>query len=100
MNWTQEDENAILDTITKWVDNDVRPVADEFDRTDTYPHALVEQMKELGLFGATIGEKWGARPVGVHLRPHRGRGGKGLDGAQRHLQFPPDHGRRRGAQRQ
>lgn len=59
MNWTQEDENAILDTITKWVDNDVRPVADEFDRTDTYPHALVEQMKELGLFGATIGEKWG-----------------------------------------
>lgn len=59
MSWTQEDEKAILDTITKWVDNDVRPVADEFDRTDTYPHALVEQMKELGLFGATIGEAWG-----------------------------------------
>lgn len=59
MSWTQEDEKAILDTITKWVDNDVRPIADEFDRTDTYPHALVEQMKELGLFGATIGEAWG-----------------------------------------
>jgi butyryl-CoA dehydrogenase len=59
MSWTQEDEKAILDTITKWVDNDVRPIADEFDRTDTYPHALVEQMKELGLFGAMIGEAWG-----------------------------------------
>lgn len=59
MSWTQEDENAILDTITKWVDNDVRPIADEYDRNDTYPAALVEQMKELGLFGATIGEEWG-----------------------------------------
>lgn len=59
MSWTQEDEIAILDTITKWVENDVRPVADQFDQADEYPHQLVEQMKELGLFGATIGEQWG-----------------------------------------
>lgn len=59
MSWTREDEIAILDTITKWVENDVRPVADQFDQADEYPHQLVEQMKELGLFGATIGEQWG-----------------------------------------
>lgn len=59
MPWSPEDEAAILDTIDKWVENDVRPIADEHDQADSYPHALVEQMKELGLFGATIGEEYG-----------------------------------------
>src|SRR5690606_37713558 len=59
MAWSPDDEAAILDTIAKWVENDVRPIADQFDQADEYPHALVEQMKELGLFGATIGEAYG-----------------------------------------
>ncbi len=33
----------------------LRPhVAKKFDQADEYPHEMVEQMKELGLFGATI----------------------------------------------
>lgn len=59
MAWSPEDEAAILDTINKWVENDVRPIADRYDQADEYPHELVEQMKELGLFGATIGEEYG-----------------------------------------
>lgn len=59
MAWSPEDEAAILDTINKWVENDVRPIADRYDQADEYPHELVEQMKELGLFGATIGEAYG-----------------------------------------
>ncbi|WP_163930592.1 acyl-CoA dehydrogenase family protein [Paraferrimonas sp. SM1919] len=57
--WSKEDEIAILDMINKWVENEVRPIAKEHDHGDIYPHALVEQMKDLGLFGATIGQEWG-----------------------------------------
>ena len=57
--WTADDERAILDSISHWVEKEVRPVARQFDQADEYPQALVEQMKELGLFGATIGQAWG-----------------------------------------
>lgn len=57
--WSKEDEIAILDMIDKWVENEVRPIAKEYDQADKYPHELVEQMKELGLFGATISQDYG-----------------------------------------
>ena len=56
---TPEEENEILDVIDRWVEKEVRPIARRFDQADEYPHDLVEQMKELGLFGATIGQEWG-----------------------------------------
>jgi len=59
MSWSAEDEAAILDTIDRFVANDVAPIAREKDLADEYPHALVETMKELGLFGATISEAYG-----------------------------------------
>ena len=55
----REDERAILDAIEVWVEKEVRPIAKKFDLADEYPHDLVEQMKELGLFGATIGTEYG-----------------------------------------
>ncbi len=57
--WNEDDERAILDSIGKWVEKEVRPVARQFDQADEYPHGLVEQMKELGLFGATISPEYG-----------------------------------------
>lgn len=57
--WSADDERAILDSIHTWVEKEVRPVARKFDQADEYPQALVEQMKELGLFGATIGQNFG-----------------------------------------
>jgi alkylation response protein AidB-like acyl-CoA dehydrogenase len=54
-----EEEDEILDVIDRWVEKEVRPIARRFDQADEYPHDLVEQMKELGLFGATIGQEWG-----------------------------------------
>ena len=56
---TPEEENEILDVIDRWVEKEVRPIARRFDQADEYPQDLVEQMKELGLFGATIGQEWG-----------------------------------------
>ncbi len=52
-------EQQILATIDKWVDKELKPIAREYDQADTYPVDLVEQMKELGLFGATISEEYG-----------------------------------------
>jgi butyryl-CoA dehydrogenase len=49
----------ILDTIDRWVEKEVKPIARKFDQADEYPLDLVEQMKELGLFGATIAPEYG-----------------------------------------
>jgi butyryl-CoA dehydrogenase len=57
--WTPEDEATLLDTIDAWVERSVRPIAREYDQEDKYPHELVEEMKELGLFGATISPEYG-----------------------------------------
>ncbi|MBX2886515.1 MAG: acyl-CoA dehydrogenase family protein [Granulosicoccus sp.] len=53
------DEQPMVDAIEKWAENELRPVAREFDLADEYPHDIVEQMKELGLFGATISPEFG-----------------------------------------
>lgn len=52
-------EQQILATIDKWVEQELRPIAREYDQADEYPAELVEQMKSLGLFGATISEEYG-----------------------------------------
>ena len=52
-------EAQILDSIERWIEKEVRPIARRCDQADEYPHALVEQMKELGLFGATISPEYG-----------------------------------------
>lgn len=52
-------EVQILDAIDRWVEREVRPIAREFDQADRYPDELVEQMRELGLFGATIDAEYG-----------------------------------------
>ena len=53
------EEKAMLDAIDVWVEKEVRPIAKKYDLADEYPHDLVEQMKELGLFGATISQEYG-----------------------------------------
>ena len=54
-----EEQRQIVETVRKFVDLEVAPVASELDHTDEYPTALVERLKELGLFGATIPEAYG-----------------------------------------
>lgn len=53
------DEQALLDTIDRWVRRDVQPIVKKFDHADEWPADTVEQMKELGLFGATVSEEYG-----------------------------------------
>jgi len=53
------DEQALVDAIEVWAEKELRPVARKFDLADEYPVEIVEQMKELGLFGATISQEYG-----------------------------------------
>ncbi len=49
----------ILDSVDRFLERDVRPVAREFESSDTYPQPIVDRMIELGLFGATIAPEYG-----------------------------------------
>ena len=53
------EQGAIVATIREFVDRDVMPVASKLEHADEFPSALVEQMKELGLFGVTIPTEYG-----------------------------------------
>ncbi|MCW2724094.1 MAG: hypothetical protein JWN35_1015 [Frankiales bacterium] len=53
------EEQAIVETVRDFVNRDVKPVVQELDHTNTYPEKLIEQMKQLGIFGLAIPEPWG-----------------------------------------
>ena len=54
-----DDEAQLLDAIDKWIERDLKPIVREYDHADRYPTHVVEQMKELGLFGATVSTEYG-----------------------------------------
>ena len=58
-----EDERAIVHLVREFVDRDVKPVARDLEHANTYPEKLIEQMKQLGIFGLAIPEPWGEARV-------------------------------------
>ncbi|MER7011722.1 acyl-CoA dehydrogenase family protein [Saccharopolyspora sp. NPDC000359] len=57
------DEKLAVETVRDFVDKSAKPVVAELEHANTYPEALVEQMKELGTFGLAIPEEYGGTPV-------------------------------------
>ncbi len=53
------EQQEVVATVRSFVERDVVPVASELEHADEYPAALVQTMKELGLFGVTIPEEYG-----------------------------------------
>jgi alkylation response protein AidB-like acyl-CoA dehydrogenase len=47
-------DKQVIEAVRRFVERDVMPVASELEHRDEYPQALVDKMKGLGLFGATI----------------------------------------------
>jgi isovaleryl-CoA dehydrogenase len=80
-----EEESAIVDVVHDFVDRDVKPVARELDHTNTYPEQLIEQMKELGIFGLAIPGPWGdvqvSTPCYAMITEELARGWMSLAGA-------------------
>jgi alkylation response protein AidB-like acyl-CoA dehydrogenase len=54
-----DEQRAITEMVRQFVDEQVIPIAEEHDHEDSFPEPVVEQMKELGLFGVTIPEEYG-----------------------------------------
>jgi alkylation response protein AidB-like acyl-CoA dehydrogenase len=54
-----DEQEAIVEMVRQFADEQIIPNAEHYDHEDTFPEPIVEQMKELGLFGVTIPEEYG-----------------------------------------
>src|SRR3954453_15267423 len=54
-----DEQREIGEMVRRFVDEQIIPNAEHYDGADEYPEPIVEQMKELGLFGITIPEEFG-----------------------------------------
>ncbi len=62
-----EQRTELVAAIGEWVDREVVPVASELEHADEFPADLVAQMRELGLFGVTIPERYGGLGLGLDV---------------------------------
>ncbi|MFM9696276.1 acyl-CoA dehydrogenase family protein [Streptomyces europaeiscabiei] len=80
-----EDEQFIVHTVHDFVDKEVKPVVRELEHANTYPEALIAQMKQLGIFGLAVPEEYGGTPVStpcyVLITEELARGWMSLAGA-------------------
>jgi alkylation response protein AidB-like acyl-CoA dehydrogenase len=58
-------QKAIVETVREFVEKEVIPIADDLEHKDEYPDRIVEQMKEMGLFGLNVPEEYGG--IGENL---------------------------------
>jgi alkylation response protein AidB-like acyl-CoA dehydrogenase len=79
------EEQAIVEVVRDFVDREVRPAARELEHANTYPEALIEQMKRLGIFGLAIPEPYGdvqvSTPCYAMVTEELARGWMSLAGA-------------------
>ena len=54
-----EDVNDLRDTVHRWAQERVKPMAAEIDRTNAFPPQLWREMGDLGLLGITVPEEFG-----------------------------------------
>ncbi len=59
------EQALILDSVARFLDRDVRPHVRQLEHDDIYPGEMVEKMKALGLFGATIPAEYGGLGLGA-----------------------------------
>jgi alkylation response protein AidB-like acyl-CoA dehydrogenase len=53
------EESLFVSSVESFVDDVVRPVVRELEHSNTYPEALIEQMKQMGVYGLVIPEPYG-----------------------------------------
>ncbi len=54
-----DEQRDMVATVRRFVDDRILPVATQLEHDDEYPTRIVDEMKELGLFGLTIPEEYG-----------------------------------------
>src|SRR6202035_2965259 len=53
-----EEEDAVVALVREFVDREVRPSVRELEHGNVYADKLMEQMKEMGIFGLAIPAPW------------------------------------------
>ena len=112
----ERDEADLLQIVKDFVEREVKPQVHALEHANTYPEALIEQMKELGIFGLAIDEPYGFGRVssvcyalvteelargwmslaGAHGRTHRCREApRPVRDGRSEAAIPPTHGDRR-----
>ena len=61
----EEHERQLVRTVADFVDKRVKPVVRELEHDNVYPEALIDTMKELGIYGLAIPEPYGAGAVSL-----------------------------------
>ncbi|MEZ5752091.1 MAG: isovaleryl-CoA dehydrogenase [Paracoccaceae bacterium] len=59
-----DDVNALRDTVHRWAQDRVRPMAAEIDKSNNFPAELWREMGDLGLLGITVSEEYGGAGMG------------------------------------
>lgn len=54
-----DEQREIVSTVREFVDKEIIPNAQELEHSDSYPHHIVDSMKDIGLFGLMIPEEFG-----------------------------------------
>ena len=54
-----EEQAELIALVREFVEDQIIPVANELEHKDEYPQAIVDQMKEMGIFGLMIPEEYG-----------------------------------------
>ena len=60
-----ENLKMIVDTIERFVKQDLEPISQQVEDEDRIPEQVVQTMRELGLFGLSIPEQYGGLDLGV-----------------------------------
>jgi alkylation response protein AidB-like acyl-CoA dehydrogenase len=63
MDGLTDEEAAIVALVREFTDREVRPTVRELEHANAYPEKLIEQMKELGIFGLAVPQPWGETKV-------------------------------------
>jgi short-chain 2-methylacyl-CoA dehydrogenase len=54
-----EEQSAIRETCREFAEQEIKPLAEEMDRTGAFPYELIRKMGELGLLGLPFPEEYG-----------------------------------------
>jgi alkylation response protein AidB-like acyl-CoA dehydrogenase len=65
MSMLSVEEQAVVDTVSDFIDREVRPLVRDLEHANTYPEKFIDQMKQLGVYGLAIPEPWGEAAVSM-----------------------------------
>ena len=65
MEYLNEEETLLVETVRAFIDRDVKPTVRDVEHANEYPAQWIEQMKEIGIFGLAVPEEYGGMTVSM-----------------------------------